>query len=163
MIYGPSGHGRCGGAETDAWKAAEARWPRRSKRRRRSESNRARVMKNCIGAGRIPAKKRVTKNTIIAEAMNVTVRCVQKPWARFKNAPEASMAFPARTGRPRGRPAKSGQSAADARRGVREHPSFGRPTARSPPRPAGASPCGASARLCIRPAISGRPDPLRWP
>ena len=45
-------------------------------------------------------KGKGAKNRIIAEAMNVTVRYVQKLWARFKHAPEGQIVFPARMGRP---------------------------------------------------------------
>ena len=49
-------------------------------------------------------KRKGTKNQIIADAMNVTVRYVQKLWARFKHVPEGNIVFPARTGRPPGGP-----------------------------------------------------------
>ncbi len=53
-------------------------------------------------------KRKDTKNRIIAEAMNVTVRYVQKLWARFKHVPEGNIVFPARMGRsPRGPPLRA--------------------------------------------------------
>ena len=57
-------------------------------------------------------KRKGAKNRIIAEAMNATVRYVQKPWARFKHAPEECIVFSARMGRPpRESPTKSEWSA----------------------------------------------------
>ena len=47
-------------------------------------------------------KRKGTKNQIIAEAMSITVRYVQKLWARFKHVSEGKIVFPARVGRPPG-------------------------------------------------------------
>ena len=48
----------------------------------------------------VAEKRKGTKNQTVAEAMNVTVRYVQKLWARFKHVPEGKIVFPARMGRP---------------------------------------------------------------
>ena len=48
----------------------------------------------------VAEKRKGTKNQIIAEAMNVAVRYVQKLWARFRHAPKGKIVFPARMGRP---------------------------------------------------------------
>ncbi len=62
-------------------------------------------------------KRKGTKNQIIAEAMNVTARYVQKLWARFKHVPEGKIVFPERTGRPpRGPPTRAERSAVLAAR-----------------------------------------------
>ena len=45
-------------------------------------------------------RRKGAENKIIAEAMNITVRYVQKLWARFKNYTNENVVFPARMGRP---------------------------------------------------------------
>ena len=63
------------------------------------------------------AKRKGTKNQIIAEAINVTVRYIQKLWARFKHTLEEKIVFPARMGRPpREPPTKAERSAVLAAR-----------------------------------------------
>ena len=60
----------------------------------------------------VAEKRKGTKNHAIAESMGITVRYVQKLWARFKNTPKDKIVFPAPMGRPsRGTPTRSEQSA----------------------------------------------------
>ena len=49
----------------------------------------------------IADKRKGTKNTIMAKTMNISVRHVQKLWARFKNTPRDMIVFSATMGRPR--------------------------------------------------------------
>ena len=111
----PSGYDWYGGTQTGARKAVGTQRPRRSRRWRHIGTRRVRVMKK-LGQSKVEymaaEKRKGTKNQIIAEAMNVTVRYVQKLWARFKHAPEGQIVFPARMGRPpRGPPTKAERSA----------------------------------------------------
>ena len=66
-------------------------------------------------------KRKGSKNATIAEAMGISVRYVQKLWARFKNTPKDRIVFPANMGRPsRGPPTREEQSAVlSARRLIR--------------------------------------------
>ena len=48
----------------------------------------------------VAEKRKGTKNVIIAESMGITIRYVQKLWARFKNTPKGKIMFTARMGRP---------------------------------------------------------------
>lgn len=58
-------------------------------------------------------KRKGTKNAVIAENMGISVRYVQKLWARFKNTPKDKIVFPAPMGRPRKRsPTQNEQSVA---------------------------------------------------
>ena len=60
----------------------------------------------------VAGKRGGTKNHAIAESMGITVRYVQKLWARFKNTPKEKIVFPSPMGRPRwGTPTRSEQSA----------------------------------------------------
>ena len=69
----------------------------------------------------VAEKRKGTKNHVIAESMVITVRYVQKLWARFKNTPKEKIVFPSPMGRPlRGTPTRSEQSAVlTARRTIR--------------------------------------------
>ena len=59
----------------------------------------------------VAEKRKGTKNAIIAESMGITIRYVQKLWARFKNTPKDMIVFPARMGRPhRSPPTRNEQS-----------------------------------------------------
>ena len=59
----------------------------------------------------IAEKRKGTKNVIIVESMGITIRYIQKLWARFKNTPKGKIVFPARIGRPhRGPPTRNEQS-----------------------------------------------------
>ena len=116
----PSGYDWYDGTRTGARKAAGTRLPRRSKRWRHIGTRRVRVMKKLDQSKVeyiVAEKRKGTKNRIIAEAMNVTVRYVQKLWARFKHVPEGKIVFPARMGRPpRGPPTRAERSAVLAAR-----------------------------------------------
>ena len=60
----------------------------------------------------VAEKRKGTKNAIIAETMGISVRYVQKLWAKFKNTPKDKIVFPAKMGRPcRGSPTSAEQSA----------------------------------------------------
>ena len=70
----------------------------------------------------VAEKRKGTKNHAIAESMGITVRYVQKLWARFKNTPKEKIVFPATMGRAplRETPTRSEQSAVlTARRTIR--------------------------------------------
>ena len=103
---GPRGRGR---------KGAGVRRPRRSRRWRRILGRQVRVMKKLDQSKveYIAAEKRKgSKNATIAGTVGISVGCVQRLRAGFKNAPKDRMVFPADTGRPlRGPPAREGQSA----------------------------------------------------
>ena len=110
-MYMPSGYDWYDGTQTGARKAAGTRLPRRSKRWRHIGTRRVRVVKklDLSKVEHMAAEKRKgAKNQIIAASMNITVRHVQKLWARFKHTPEGKIVFPARTGRPpRGPPTRA--------------------------------------------------------
>ncbi len=106
----PSGYDWHDGTQTGARKDAGTKRSWRSKRWRHIGTRRARVMKKLDQSKveHMVVKRKGAKNQIIAEAMNVTVRYVQKLWARFKHAPEGKIVLPARTGRPpKGPPPRS--------------------------------------------------------
>ncbi len=69
----------------------------------------------------VAEKRKGTKNGIIAESMDITVRYVQILWARFKDTPKDKIVFPATMGRPRrGPPTRHERSAVlSARRALR--------------------------------------------
>ena len=103
VIYMPSGYDWYDGTQAGARKAAGTRRPRRSKRWRHIGTRRVRVMKKLDRSKVeyiVAEKRKGAANRIVAEAMNVTVRYVQKLWARFKHTPEGNIVFPARMGRP---------------------------------------------------------------
>ena len=85
-------------------KASVGRQPRRSPRWRHIGDLRVRVMKKLDQSKVeyiVEEKRKGTKNAIIAETMNISIRYVQKLWARFKNTPKGMIVFPAPMGRPR--------------------------------------------------------------
>ena len=115
MIDIPSGYDWYDGSKVDDLKNVEARRPRRSQRWRHIGDRRVRVMKKLDQSKVeyiVAEKRKGTKNHAISESMGITVRYVQKLWARFKNTPKGKIVFPAPMGRPsRGTPTRSEQSA----------------------------------------------------
>ena len=60
----------------------------------------------------IAEKGKGAKNADIAKAMHITVRYVQKLWARFKNTPKCMILFPAPMDRPRRSPPTQNEQSA---------------------------------------------------
>ena len=124
MIDIPSGYDWYDGSKLDDRKSVKTRRPRRSQRWRHIGCRRVRVMKKLDQSKVeyiVAEKRKGTKNHTIAESMGITVRYVQKLWARFKNTPKEKIVFPSPMGRPlRGTPTRSEQSAVlTARRTIR--------------------------------------------
>ena len=121
MIHIPSGYNWDDGSKVDDRKESKARRPRRSPRWRYIGGRRVRVMKKLDQSKVeyiVDEKRKGTKNAIIAGAMGISVRYVQRLWAKFKNTPKNKIVFPAPMGRPRrGPPTRSEQSAVLSARG----------------------------------------------
>ena len=124
MIDMPSGYDWYDGSKVHGRKSTGVRRPRRSRRWRHIGDRRVRVMKKLDQSKVeyiVAEKRKGSKNATIAEAMDISVRYVQKLWARFKNTPKDRIVFPANMGRPsRGPPTREEQSAVlSARRLIR--------------------------------------------
>ena len=124
MIDMPSGYDWYDGSRLGGRKGTGPRRPRRSPRWRHIGGRRVRVMKKLDQSKVeyiVAEKRKGTKNSIIAESMDITVRYVQMLWARFRDTPRGRIVFPAPMGRPRrGPPARSEQSAVlSARRALK--------------------------------------------
>ena len=124
MIDMPSGFDWYDGTRRRGRRMGVQRLPQRSQRWRHIGGRRVRVMKKLDQSKVeyiVAEKRKGTKNGIIAESMDITVRYVQILWARFKDTPKGKIVFPATMGRPRrGPPTRHERSAVlSARRALR--------------------------------------------